>query len=115
MMLVSFLPAAAQLPETRGRRPEAVYGSTRSGIDIRSGWSIFVMNSNHVHDNGYEGMICTECSGVSIGGNKMEQSKEAGTKLFLRTKSAGVSNNVVSCDEKFGIYLRNNRLNATQP
>ncbi|HXV45864.1 MAG TPA: right-handed parallel beta-helix repeat-containing protein [Nitrososphaera sp.] len=32
-----------------------VYGNTRSGIDIRAGSHDLAMNSNHVHDNGYEG------------------------------------------------------------
>jgi parallel beta-helix repeat protein len=85
-----------------------VYGNTRSGIDIRAGSHDFAMNSNHVHDNGYEGMICTECINVSIAGNTVEHNKEAGIKLFSHTNSTTVSNNLVSYNEKFGVYLRNN-------
>jgi hypothetical protein len=52
IMLVSFLPAAAsaQPAETRAPRPEVVYDDAEH----------FVMNSNRVHDNGYEGTICIE-------------------------------------------------------
>jgi len=85
-----------------------VYANTRSGIDIRAGSRDFTMNSNHVHDNGYEGMICTECASVTIAGNMAEHNKEAGIKLFSHTNSTNVSNNVVSYNEKFGIYLKDN-------
>ena len=44
----------------------------------------------------------------SIADNKVEQNKEAGIRLFSRTKTTGGGNNVVSCNESFGIYLRNN-------
>jgi parallel beta-helix repeat protein len=85
-----------------------IYGNTRSGIDIRSGSSNFTVSSNHVHDNGYEGVICTECRGVYITGNIVEHNAEAGIKLFSRTNSTTVSDNAVQYNEKFGVYLRNN-------
>jgi len=109
MILVSFLPAAiAQVTETRGQRLEAVYGNTRSGIGIRSDSANFTMIANHVHDNGYEGVICTECSGVRIAGNTVEHNKEAGIKLFSYTNATTVISNTVQYNEKFGVYLRNN-------
>ncbi len=85
-----------------------IYGNARSGIDIRSGSMNFTMSSNRVHDNGYEGVICTECSGVHIAGNTVEHNKEAGIKLFFHTNATTVSSNAVQYNEKFGIYLRNN-------
>jgi parallel beta-helix repeat protein len=85
-----------------------VYGNTRSGIDIRAGSHDFALNSNHVHDNGYEGIICTECIGAGLARNNVEHNKEAGIKLFSHTNSTSISNNIVKYNEKFGIYLRNN-------
>jgi parallel beta-helix repeat protein len=85
-----------------------VYCNARSGIDIRAGSRDFAMNSNHVHDNGYEGVICTECTSVSIAGNIVEHNKEAGIKLFSHTNSTNVSNNVVRFNEKFGVCLKDN-------
>jgi parallel beta-helix repeat protein len=84
-----------------------VYGNTRSGIDIRAGSHGFAMNSNHVRDNAYEGMSCTECATVGIAGNTVEHNKESGIKLFSHTNSTIVNNNIVKYNE-FGIYLRNN-------
>jgi parallel beta-helix repeat protein len=83
-----------------------VYGNTRSGMDIRAGSHDFAVNSNHVHDNGYEGIICTECAAVGIAGNTVEHNKEAGIKLFSHVNSTSVTNNVASLNEKFGVYLK---------
>jgi parallel beta-helix repeat protein len=85
-----------------------VYANTRSGIDIRAGSHDFAIDSNHVHDNGYEGVICTECMKAVIARNTVEHNKEAGIKLFSHTNSTTVSNNHVIYNEKFGVYLRNN-------
>jgi parallel beta-helix repeat protein len=85
-----------------------VYGNTRFGIDIRASSHDFVMNSNHVHDNWYEGITCTECTGVNMAGNIVEHNEEAGIKLFWHTNSTDVNNNIVRFNEKFGVHLKDN-------
>jgi parallel beta-helix repeat protein len=83
-----------------------IFANTRSGIDIRAGSHNFTMSANHVHDNGYEGIICTECKGVTIAGNIVEHNEEAGIKLASHTNSTSVNNNAARYNEKFGIYLK---------
>jgi parallel beta-helix repeat protein len=83
-----------------------IFANTRSGIDIRAGSHNFTMSANHVHDNGYEGIICTECKGVTIAGNIVEHNEEAGIKLASHTNSTIVNDNAARYNEKFGIYLK---------
>jgi parallel beta-helix repeat protein len=83
-----------------------IFANTRSGIDIRAGSHNFTMSANHVHDNGYEGIVCTECRGVTIAGNTAEHNAELGIKLTLHTNSTTVDNNIARYNEKFGIYLK---------
>jgi parallel beta-helix repeat protein len=83
-----------------------IFANTRSGIDVRAGSHNFTMSANHVHDNGYEGIICTECKGVTIAGNTVEHNEEAGIKLASHTNSTTVNDNAARYNEKFGIYLK---------
>jgi parallel beta-helix repeat protein len=83
-----------------------IFANTRSGIDIRTGSHNFTISTNHVHDNGYEGIICTECMGVTIAGNTVEHNEEAGIKLASYTNFTTVNDNTARYNEKFGIYLK---------
>ena len=83
-----------------------ISANTRSAIDIRAGSHNFTISENHVHDNGYEGIICTECMGVAIAGNVVEHNAEVGIKLASHTNSTSVNNNTARYNEKFGIYLK---------
>jgi len=83
-----------------------VFGNTRSGIDIRASSHNFTISNNRVHDNGYEGMICTECIGAVISDNIVEHNREAGIKLTTHTNSTSISGNTARFNEQFGIYLK---------
>lgn len=85
-----------------------IYANTRSGIDIRGGSHDFSIVDNRVHDNGYEGITCTECTGITISRNVVEHNKEAGIKLTVQVNSSNVQENTVRYNEKFGIYLKGN-------
>ncbi|HJS81896.1 MAG TPA: right-handed parallel beta-helix repeat-containing protein [Nitrososphaera sp.] len=84
-----------------------IFGNTRSGIDIRSGSRDLAVTGNQVHDNGYEGIICIECTRAIISGNVVEHNKEAGIKL-ISSNFTGIRDNEVRYNEKFGIFLRDN-------
>lgn len=83
-----------------------IFANTRSGIDIRASSHNFTMSANHVHDNGYEGIVCTECIGVAIAGNIVEHNAEVGIKLASHTNSTTVDNNTARYNEKVGVYLK---------
>lgn len=85
-----------------------IYGNTRSGVDIRSGSHDLLISENHVHDNGYEGISCTECTRAVIADNSVEHNKEAGIKLFSFVNMTRVQDNEVRHNEKFGVYLKDN-------
>jgi parallel beta-helix repeat protein len=84
-----------------------IYANARTGIDIRSGAQNIAINGNHVHDNGYEGVVCIECSRALISGNVIEHNREAGIKL-VSSNFSGIRENELSHNEKFGIFLRDN-------
>jgi len=84
-----------------------IYGNLRSGVDIRAGSHNFAIISNHVHDNGYEGIMCTECINVSIINNTIEHNEEAGIML-AHSNFTNVHDNTARYNEKFGIYLKDN-------
>jgi parallel beta-helix repeat protein len=84
-----------------------MFANTRTAIDIRAGSSDLSIVNNHVHDNGYEGIVCIECFKSVISGNTVEHNKEAGIKLVY-SNFTGITENNLSHNEKFGIFLRDN-------
>lgn len=90
-----------------------VYGQTRYGLDPHT-WSVdFVVDSNHVHDNGNQGIICSlYCSNVTITNNLVEYNVE-GIGLHWLTNSSLVENNIVQYNEKYGIFIQKQSYNNT--
>ncbi len=90
-----------------------VYGQTRYGLDPHT-WSVdFVIDSNHVHDNGNQGIICSlYCSNVTITNNLVEYNVE-GIGLHWLTNSSRIENNIVQYNEKYGIFIQKQSYNNT--
>jgi parallel beta-helix repeat protein len=84
-----------------------IFANTRTGIDVRSGSSGLNIVGNSVHDNGYEGIVCVECTKSFVFRNLVEHNKEAGIKM-ISTNLTGIRENEVTFNEKFGIFLRDN-------
>jgi parallel beta-helix repeat protein len=89
-----------------------ISGNTRSGIDIRSGSRDLAISGNRVSDNGYEGIICIECTRAVISENLVEHNKEAGIKL-VSSNFTTIRDNELRYNEKFGIFLRDNSTQNT--
>lgn len=90
-----------------------VYGQTRYGLDPHT-WSVdFIIDSNHVHDNGNQGIICSlYCANVTITNNLVEYNVE-GIGLHWLTNSSRIENNIVQYNEKYGIFIQKQSYNNT--
>ncbi|HXG06956.1 MAG TPA: right-handed parallel beta-helix repeat-containing protein [Nitrososphaera sp.] len=90
-----------------------VYGQSRYGLDPHT-WSVdFIIDSNHVHDNGNQGIICSlYCANVTITNNIVEYNVE-GIGLHWLTNSSRVENNIVQYNEKYGIFVQKQSYNNT--
>ncbi len=90
-----------------------VYSQTRYGLDPHT-WSVdFIIDSNHVHDNGNQGIICSlYCANVTITNNLVEYNVE-GIGLHWLTNSSRIENNVVQYNEKYGIFIQKQSYNNT--
>jgi parallel beta-helix repeat protein len=83
-----------------------VYGNTRYGLDPHTGSRDFIVDSNYVHDNGNQGIICSlGCLNVTITNNLVENNVE-GIGLHWLTNSSTISNNIVRFNAKYGIFLQ---------
>lgn len=85
-----------------------VFGQTRYGLDPHTWSRDFVVDSNYVHDNGNQGIICSlYCSNVTITNNIVEYNVE-GIGLHWLTNSSIIKDNIVRYNEKFGIFIQKN-------
>ena len=83
-----------------------VYGQTRYGLDPHTRSGDFIVDSNYVHDNGNQGIICSlYCSNVTITNNTVEYNVE-GIGLHWLTNSSLIENNIVRYNEKYGIFIQ---------
>jgi len=83
-----------------------VYGNTRYGLDPHTGSRDFIVDSNYVHDNGNQGIICSlGCLNVTITNNLVENNVE-GIGLHWLTNSSTISNNIVRFNAKYGRFLQ---------
>jgi parallel beta-helix repeat protein len=83
-----------------------VYGQTRYGLDPHTRSRDFVVDSNYVHDNGNQGIICSlYCSNVTITRNTVEYNVE-GIGLHWLTNSSLIQDNTVRFNEKYGIFIQ---------
>lgn len=83
-----------------------VYGQTRYGLDPHTRSRDFLVDSNYVHDNGNQGIICSlYCSNVTITGNIVEHNVE-GIGLHWLTNSSLIKDNTVRYNEKYGIFVQ---------
>lgn len=90
-----------------------VYGQTRYGLDPHTRSVDFVIDSNHVHDNGNQGIICSlYCANVTITNNLVEYNVE-GIGLHWLTNSSRIENNIVQYNEKYGIFIQKQSYNNT--
>ncbi|NWG37571.1 right-handed parallel beta-helix repeat-containing protein [Nitrososphaera sp.] len=90
-----------------------VYGNTRYGLDPHTGSKDFIIDSNYVHDNGNQGIICSlQCANVTITNNVVEYNIE-GIGLHWLTNSSIVENNVVRYNQKYGIFIQKQSFNNT--
>lgn len=82
-----------------------IYGSTRYGLDPHTYSNNFVVDSNYVHDNGNQGIICSKyCSRVNVTNNIVENNVE-GIGLHWSTNSSIVENNLSIHNQKYGIFI----------
>jgi parallel beta-helix repeat protein len=83
-----------------------VYGQTRYGLDPHTRSVNFVVDSNHVHDNGNQGIICSLwCDNVKITNNVVEYNVE-GIGLHWLTNSSLIQANIVRYNEKYGVFIQ---------
>lgn len=83
-----------------------VYGQTRYGLDPHTRSTDFLIDSNYVHDNGNQGIICSLwCENVTITNNTVEYNVE-GIGLHWLTNSSTIKDNVVRYNEKYGIFIQ---------
>lgn len=83
-----------------------IYGQTRYGLDPHTRSSNFVVDSNNVHDNGNQGIICSLwCDNVTITNNTVEYNVE-GIGLHWLTNSSMIKDNVVRYNEKYGVFIQ---------
>ncbi|HXG06703.1 MAG TPA: right-handed parallel beta-helix repeat-containing protein, partial [Nitrososphaera sp.] len=82
-----------------------IYANAWYGLDPHTGSGNFVVDSNHIHDNGNQGFICSKyCFNVTVTNNLVEYNRE-GIGLHWLTNSSKVQNNVVRYNDKYGIYI----------
>ncbi|MEW6603539.1 MAG: right-handed parallel beta-helix repeat-containing protein [Thermoproteota archaeon] len=82
-----------------------IYANTRYGLDPHTGSGHFVVDSNHIHDNGNQGFICSKyCLNVTVTNNLVEHNVE-GIGLHWLTNSSTVQHNVARYNDKYGIYI----------
>jgi len=90
-----------------------VYGNTRYGLDPHTGSKDFIIDSNYVHDNGNQGIICSlQCANVTITNNVVEYNIE-GIGLHWLTNSSVVENNIVRYNQKYGIFIQKQSFDNT--
>lgn len=83
-----------------------IYGQTGYGLDPHTGSRDFIVDSNHIHDNGNQGIICSiECKNVTITNNLVDHNVE-GIGLHWLTNSSIVRDNVIRYNEKYGIFIQ---------
>jgi parallel beta-helix repeat protein len=82
-----------------------IYGSTRYGLDPHTYSRNFIVDSNYVHDNGNQGIICSKyCDKIKITNNIVENNVE-GIGLHWSTNSSTVENNLSIHNQKYGIFI----------
>lgn len=90
-----------------------IYGQTRYGLDPHTRSSDFVVDSNNVHDNGNQGIICSLwCDNVTITNNTVEYNVE-GIGLHWLTNSSLIKDNIVRYNEKYGVFIQKQSYNNT--
>jgi len=83
-----------------------VYGNVGYGLDPHTNSTDFIIDSNHVHDNGYQGIICSlKCKDVTITNNIVEFNGE-GIGLHWLTNSSLIMDNLVRFNQKYGIFIQ---------
>jgi mannuronan 5-epimerase len=88
-----------------------IYGQTRYGLDPHTGSVDFIIDSNKVHDNGNQGIICSiQCENVTITNNVVDHNVE-GIGLHWLTNSSLVRNNIITNNEKYGIFIQKQSFN----
>ncbi len=88
-----------------------IYGQTRYGLDPHTYSTDFIVDSNHVHDNGNQGIICSlHCKNVIVTNNIVEYNVE-GIGLHWLTNSSLVKDNIVRYNEKYGIFIQKESFN----
>jgi len=88
-----------------------VFGNTGYGLDPHTRSKDFLIDSNYVHDNGNQGIICSlSCSNVIISGNTVEYNTE-GIGLHWLTNSSMIKDNIVRYNEKYGIFIQKDSFN----
>ncbi|HEX7032887.1 MAG TPA: right-handed parallel beta-helix repeat-containing protein [Nitrososphaera sp.] len=82
-----------------------IYANDWYGLDPHTGSGNFVVDSNHIHDNGNQGFICSKyCFDVTVTNNLVEYNTE-GIGLHWLTNSSTVQDNVARYNDKYGIYI----------
>lgn len=83
-----------------------IYGQTRYGLDPHTGSVDFIIDSNKIHDNGNQGIICSiQCENVTITNNLVDHNVE-GIGLHWLTNSSLVRNNIITHNQKYGVFIQ---------
>jgi parallel beta-helix repeat protein len=87
-----------------------VYGQTSYGIHPNAHSVNFVVESNHVHDNGNLGILCSQCGNAKIENNVVEYNDQ-GIGLYKQSSSNLIQSNLVRYNEMYGILVQDQSLN----
>ena len=90
-----------------------IYGQTGYGLDPHTRSANFVIDSNHIHDNGKQGIICSiSCHNVTVTNNLVEYNVE-GIGLHWLTNSSTIKDNIVRYNDKYGIFIQKTSFDNT--
>ena len=90
-----------------------IYGQTGYGLDPHTASGDFIIDSNYVHDNGNQGIICSmDCYNVTITNNVVEYNVE-GIGLHWLTNTSTIKDNIVRYNDKYGIFIQKSSYDNT--
>jgi parallel beta-helix repeat protein len=83
-----------------------IYGQSENGVDAQTHSRDFIVDSNHLHDNGNQGIICSfACRNVTITNNLVDHNV-GGIALHWLTNLSTLRDNVVKYNANYGILIQ---------
>jgi parallel beta-helix repeat protein len=83
-----------------------MHGNTGDAINAHAGSRNFIVDSNYIHDNGNQAVLCSvQCSDITVSNNLVEYNGE-GIGLNWLTNSSIIKDNVIQFNTKYGIFVQ---------